>query len=153
MASQRLVLGKHFNDANEIPFVLVCSFSFVPFPMTVEIKKRIIPKCRTYSEVVDTIRNGIAAKFDAQCVLPSVFDSVVNAECAIAIIVNINVHITVVNYAHIKKKNELQLSPSRRQEKIHMFQLLPAGCPADATSNSTIASILGVDRNAIFFAN
>lgn len=77
--------------------------------MTVEIKKRIIPKCRTYSEVVDTIRNGIAAKFDAQCVLPSVFDSVVNAECAIAIIVNINVHITVVNYAHIKKKKRVTI--------------------------------------------
>lgn len=60
----------------------------------------------THGEVVDTIRNGLTAKFDAQCVLPGVFDRVVDAKCSIAVILDVNVHVTifVYNFEFKKKK-------------------------------------------------
>lgn len=62
-------------------------------PMTTVIERVRIDS--THGEVVDTIRNGLTAKFDAQCVLPGVFDRVVDAKCSIAVILDVNVHVTI----------------------------------------------------------
>lgn len=50
----------------------------------------------TYSEIVDTFRNGLTAKFDAKCVLAGVFDRVVDAERSVAVVFNVNIHVTGV---------------------------------------------------------
>lgn len=66
-----------------------CLFCWIARPNS----ENITSKRETYGEIVDTIWDGIAAKLDAQCVLAGVFDSVVNAESSVAIVININVHV------------------------------------------------------------
>ena len=51
-------------------------------------------KMMTYGKVVNAFRNGLSAELDAKCVLARVLDSVINAESAISIVLDINVHVT-----------------------------------------------------------
>lgn len=56
---------------------------------------------KTYSEIVDTIRDGLAAEFDAERVFAGVFDGVVNAECAVAVVLDVDVHVAVIEIDEI----------------------------------------------------
>ena len=50
----------------------------------------------TDRDVVDTVGNGLAAEFDAQSVIAGVFDRIVNAERPVAVVFDVDVHVTVI---------------------------------------------------------
>ena len=56
----------------------------------------------THCEIVDTIRDGLAAEFDAQSVFSSVFDGVVDAEGAVAVVLDIDVHVAAESKSQLR---------------------------------------------------
>jgi hypothetical protein len=58
----------------------------------------------THRDRVESIGNGLSAELDADGVLASVFDRVVNAERSIAVIFDVDVHIAASGVSSTGKK-------------------------------------------------